>query len=99
MPDAYEVWVSSVRDALRSINMKMDDWQGRWPFDFKREHNAGTTAKDAAMKANRYWWHEQNKSMGNDCRRSPNCWLPRNHRGEYQPLLVGAGLTSWPIPT
>ena len=86
MADAYEVWLDQVKDALRSINMQMEDWQGVWPFDFSGEHDAGTTPDDAAMKANRYWWHQQNKSLNQDCRKTPNCWLPRDHQGKCQPV-------------
>lgn len=86
MADAYEVWLDQVRDALHSINMSMEDWQCIWSFDFPREHKAGTTPGDAAMKANRFWWHEQNKSLKQDCRMTPNCWLPRGHQGECQPV-------------
>ena len=65
--------------------MNMDDWQVRWPFDFAGEHKAGTAASDAAMKANRFWWTRQNKAIGQDCRGTPDCWLPRNHQGECKP--------------
>ncbi len=81
----YESWLDQVRDALRSVNMNMDDWQGKWPFDFLGEHKGGTAAKDAAMKANRFWWKRQNRAIGQDCRRSPECWLPCGHEGECQP--------------
>jgi len=37
------------------------------------------------MKANRFWWSEQNKSIGRACERIPGCWLPREHQGECQP--------------
>lgn len=86
MTVSYELWLSEVRDALHSINMPMDDWQTIWSFDFRAEYNAGTEADDAAMKANRFWWHEQNKSLKQDCRQTPNCWLPRGHQGACQPL-------------
>jgi hypothetical protein len=65
--------------------MLMDDWQKRWPFDFQGEYKAGATADDAALKANRFWWHEQNKSLKQDCRLTLNCWLPRGHQGACQP--------------
>ena len=81
----YEVWLNQVRDALQSINMPMDEWQGVWPFHFSREHDSGTAPDEAAAKANRFWWHQQNKSMGQDCDKLPGCWLPRNHRDECQP--------------
>ena len=86
MTDAYNIWLDQVRDALRSINMPMDDWQGIWPFDFSSEHDAGTSPDAAAMKANRFWWHRQNKSMGRGCDRLPGCWLTREHQGECQPM-------------
>src|SRR5208282_3570737 len=86
MADAYEVWLDQVKDALRSINMQMDDWQGIWSFDFNAEYKAGTNPDAAAMKANRFWWSEQNKSLKKDCRKMPGCWLPRGHTGECQPV-------------
>jgi hypothetical protein len=58
--DTYQVWLSQVQAALQSINMPFDDWQSVWRFDFENEFNAGVRADDAAMKANRFWWHEQN---------------------------------------
>ncbi len=85
MSDAYEVWLDQVKEALRSINMRIEDWQPMCPFDFESEYEAGTSADDAAMKANRFWWHQQNKSMGRDCDRLPGCWLPKEHQGECQP--------------
>lgn len=85
MADEYDVWLNSVREALRSINMPMEDWQGVWPFDFSGEHERGTDPDAAAMKANRYWWFQQNRSMGRDCDKLSGCWLPRAHQGECQP--------------
>jgi hypothetical protein len=81
----YEIWLEEVKDALHSINMPMEDWQGVWPFDFSGEHDAGATPGEAAMKANRYWWREQNKSLKQDCQKVPGCWLPRAHQAECQP--------------
>lgn len=81
----YETWLEQVKDALRSINMGIDDWQPVWPFDFSGEHDKGTDPDAAAVKANRYWWHQQNKSMGRDCDKTPGCWLPRGHQGDCQP--------------
>lgn len=86
MADAYEVWIGEVQQVLGSINMSMDDWQSRWAFDFQSEYKSGTKADDAAMKANRFWWHEQNKSLKQDCRLTPNCWLPRGHKESCQPV-------------
>jgi antirestriction protein ArdC len=86
MADAYEIWIGEVQQTLGSINMSMDDWQSRWPFDFQAEYKAGTKADDAAIKANRFWWHEQNRSLKQDCRLTVNCWLPRGHQGTCQPV-------------
>jgi len=65
--------------------MPMDDWQSIWSFDFKGEHDRGTSPDDAAAKANRFWWYQQNKSMGRECDKVPGCWLPRSHQGNCQP--------------
>lgn len=85
MSSRFEDWIKKVEEALSSINMSMDDWQSRWRFDFRAEYESGTDADDAAMKANRFWWLEQNKSLKQDCRSAPNCWLPRGHQGHCQP--------------
>jgi len=82
----YTTWLDDVRTVLASINMPMDVWQKAWRFDFEREYRDGTDPNAAAEKANRYWWHEQNKSIGQDCLKMPNCWLPRNHSGDCQPV-------------
>lgn len=82
----YEAWLNDVRSALRSINMPIDDWQTAWRFDFEQEFKAGTEPSMAAEKANRYWWHQQNKAVNQHCRRSAQCWLPQNHQGECQPI-------------
>jgi hypothetical protein len=86
MANPYEKWLSDVQAALQSINMPFDDWQNLWPFDFQQEFKAGVKADDAATKANRFWWHEQNKSLNQDCRVTPNCWLPRGHQSACQPV-------------
>ena len=86
MSNGYEAWIRDVQQALGSINMSMDDWQARWPFNFQAEYNAGATAAAAAMKANRFWWYQQNKSLMQDCRSTSSCWLPRGHQGACQPL-------------
>lgn len=83
----YAAWLEEVGRALASINMPMEEWQSRWKFDFQSEFNAGRTANDVAMKANRFWWHEQNKAIRQDCRLSQDCWLPRGHQGRCQPVV------------
>lgn len=84
----YERWLGEVREALASLNMNIDDWQRLWRFDFEREFDSGVGANAAAMKANQFWWFQQNKSLDRDCRRTSQCWLPRNHQGECQPIDV-----------
>jgi hypothetical protein len=82
---AYESWLKEVEEALSSLNMPLADWQKMWAFDFRREFEAQATAWDAAIRANQYWWQQHNKAMGQDCQRTPNCWLPHNHQGVCEP--------------
>ncbi len=90
MAEAYDVWLDEVQAALESLNMPMDDWQGRWPFDFAREYRAGVSPADAAESANRYWWREQNKAVGQECQRTPQCWLSKGHQGRCEAISEGA---------
>lgn len=89
MADLYEKWLSDVQAALQSMNMPFNDWQKLWPFDFRQEFKAGAKADDDAAKANHFWWHQQNKSLKQDCRKTANCWLPHGHQGECQPVSSG----------
>lgn len=86
MTPTYDAWLAQVREALASINMPLDQWQARWRFDFEREFGVGTSAGVAAEKANRFWWFNQNKELGEDCLTMPNCWLPRKHQGRCEPV-------------
>lgn len=86
MATSYETWLQEVNAALAAINMPFDVWQNRWAFDLQKEFNAGTTANDAAMNANKYWWYRQNMAMNQECLETVNCWLPRNHQGECEPF-------------
>jgi hypothetical protein len=88
---AYESWLKEVEEALASINMPMDEWQKIWAFDFRHEFETQVAARDAAMKASQAWWRQQNKAIGQDCRKTLNCWLPRGHQGECQPLFEHGG--------
>ena len=81
----YYVWFEEVKQALASINMPTDEWQNQWVFDFRREFESGAEANVAAIKANRFWWHQQNIAMNRDCPRTANCCLPNNHQGDCQP--------------
>ena len=82
----YEVWLDRVKDILQSMNMPLEDWQSIRQFDFKAQYDAGTTPDEAAMKAKRYWWHQQHKSLKQDCQLRPDCWLPRGHQAKCQPV-------------
>ncbi len=84
MSNNYEAWLDEVRSALRAVNMSLDQWQKIWRFDFASEYRAGADPKHTAHKANRFWWHEQNKSLEQNCRLTPDCWLPRGHQGECE---------------
>jgi hypothetical protein len=86
MTEGYSLWFGEVKIALQSINMQLDDWQVRWRFDFPTEYSSGADPDVAAAKANRFWWHQQNKSLDQDCQKTPNCWLPREHAGECEPV-------------
>jgi hypothetical protein len=80
----FDSYLAEVRAALNSINMQMEDWQRAWPFDFRAQFERGIAPGEAAEAANRFWWYQQNKSIGQACRKTENCWLPQNHRGECQ---------------
>lgn len=82
----YETWLNQVRTSLNAINMPMDDWQKTWAFDFDAEYRAGASAGQTAHKANRFWWHNQNLALQQNCTRTPDCWLPRDHEGECEPV-------------
>lgn len=86
MTDAFEKWLWEVRAALESINMPMEEWQRSWPFLFRDEYAQGASPDDAAMKANRFWWLQQNKSLTTDCRNTKDCWLHRGHQGDCEPI-------------
>ncbi len=86
METQFDNWLRQVRVALDSINMPMDNWHRSWPFDFDHEFKVGTVPRDAAMKANKFWWQQQNRAIGQDCRKIQDCWLPRGHEGECEPI-------------
>jgi hypothetical protein len=90
MAYSYEEWMSKVRAAFDSMNTPMADWQLIGAFDYQREFNAGVKPNDAAMKANRHWWHEWNKSLKQDCRQSKDCWLPHGHQGHCEHIAESA---------
>ena len=82
--------MNEVRAAFDSLNMPMTDWQVIGAFDYRSEYNAGVKPDDAAMKANRYWWREWNKSLKQDCLLAKDCWLPRGHQGQCQTVAEEA---------
>jgi len=78
--------MKQVHAAFEKMHMPMADWQVIGAFDYRKQFDAGVKAADAAMKANRHWWHDWNKSLKQDCRQTNDCWLPRGHQGECQPV-------------
>jgi len=73
-------WLSEVCKALDSINMSMETWHAVWPFDFAREFADGTAPSVTALKANRFWWRQQNQRIDQD-------WILRWTSGE--PVAAG----------
>lgn len=86
MEQNFEKWLGQVRSTLLSFNMPLERWQERWEFDFAAEFNAGIEPARAAEKANRFWWYEQNRALGQECRLNSKCWLPNGHSQECQPV-------------
>ena len=93
MAESYDEWMNKVRAALDSLNLPMADWQVIGAFDYRSEYEAGVKPDDAAMKANRYWRHGWNKSLRRqDCLLTNDCWLPRGHQGQCQPVAEESSL-------
>ena len=86
MANTYEEWMKEVRAAFDLLDMPMADWQVIGVFDYRGEYEARAKPEEAAQKANRYWWQEWNKSLNQECLNSKDCWLPRGHEGECQPV-------------
>lgn len=86
MVESYEEWMTKVRAAFASLSTPMADWHLIGAFDYRREFDAGVKPDDAAIKANRQWWYEWNKSLKQDCLQTQSCWLVRGHHGECQPV-------------
>ena len=86
MEQKYDAWLRDVQAELRSIGMGVEEWQRYWQFDFYSEFKAGTQVKRTAVKANRFWWWNQNRVLGEECRVSPYCWLPDDHQGRCQTI-------------
>ena len=56
---------------------------------FPQEFEAGTTANDGALRANQYWWHQQNKAIGQDCRNSKLLAASQSPRRMRATFLTG----------
>ena len=82
----YEAWLNQVRNALNAINMPIEDWQEAWAFDFRAEYRSGATPGYTARRVNRFWWRNQNLALRQNCTRTPDCWLPREHQGKCEPV-------------
>jgi hypothetical protein len=74
--NSYDAWLAKVRDVLDSIKMPIETWQATSAFDFEREFAAESSPDNAALRANKFWWLQQNRRIDQDCCRTPNCWLP-----------------------
>lgn len=81
----YEGWLQQVKEGLMSIDMPMEEWQSVWPFNFSRQHRAGTSPADTAGMANRYCWHQQKKSMAHDCDKLPPAGCHEDNQRDCQP--------------
>ena len=78
-------WLSEVCKALDSINMSMETWHAVWPFDFAREFADGTAPSVTALKANRFWWRQQNQRIDQDLDLKMDYWRTRGCRGHSEP--------------
>jgi hypothetical protein len=83
---SFENWINDVKEALASVNMPLEAWQKTFHFDFRLEFERGTTPTQAAEKANRFWWRQQNEDIGQQCRKRFDCWLPNGHQGACEPV-------------
>lgn len=86
MTRSFEQWMNQVNAAFDSLSMPLQDWHAIGAFDYRSEYDAGAHPNDAAMKAHHYWWHEWNKSLKQNCRETKDCWLPRGHQGQCEPI-------------
>ncbi len=84
MNESYEKWMIEVRAAFDSLSLPATGWQAIGAFDYRSEYDAGVKPKEAAIKANRHWWREWNKSLNQECRKTKDCWFPRGHQGQCQ---------------
>jgi hypothetical protein len=84
MAESFEEWMKEVRVAFDSLEAPMEDWQVIGAFDYRSEYDAGVKPDAAALKANRHWWREWNKSLKQECRQTADCWLPGGHQGLCQ---------------
>ena len=56
--------MTDVKEALASINMPFDQWQGAFPYpDFLKDYEAGISPSESAAWANRHYWAEQDKVL------------------------------------
>ncbi len=83
----YAAWMNQVREKLFANGMDFDEWQSAFPYNFRRSFESGTSPTDAATRTSRFWWREQEKLLRTQCNRAANCWLPRDHDGECQPIV------------
>jgi hypothetical protein len=80
----FQAWLREVQTALDSFGMPLKAWQAKWQFDFHSEYKSGTPISLTAERANRFWWQQQNRAIGEQCRDCQDCWLPVDHDGRCQ---------------
>jgi hypothetical protein len=80
----FPAWLREVQTVLDSSGMPLKPWQARWQFNFQLEYQLRMTPRRAAEKANRFWWQQQNRAIGEQCRDCKDCWLPVDHNGRCQ---------------
>lgn len=57
LPD-YGTWLVEVRTVLAAMQMEMANCQDNWEFDFRKEYDRGSSARDAALRAHDFWWRQ-----------------------------------------
>lgn len=57
VPD-FGTWLVEVRTVLAAMQMEMTNWQDNWDFDFRKEYDRGSSARDAALRAHDFWWRQ-----------------------------------------
>jgi hypothetical protein len=81
----YEIWLEQVKDALRSINIPMEDWQSIWPFDFWGEHDMGRRQTKQQWKRIAIFGISKTNPWIRTARKHPIVGCLGVHQGDCQP--------------